>query len=92
MSNRLEQEFPKILWRASPQLAGGGIPVEVMRAYMERARALRSRVIRRSARRAAAALPGALLAPVALLRSASASLFAAHTRASDCRAGPTHRA
>jgi hypothetical protein len=74
MSNRLEQEFPEVAWRASPPLAAG-VPVEVMRAHMERARALRRRTVRRSARRAAAGLLGALVAAVAFVRRASHGLF-----------------
>jgi hypothetical protein len=74
MSNRLEQEFPQITWRVSPPLVAG-VPVEVMRAHMERARALRRRAVRRSVRRASAGLLGALVAAVAFVRGASRRLF-----------------
>jgi hypothetical protein len=74
MSNRLEQEFPQITWRVSPPLVAG-VPVEVMRAHMERARALRRRAMRRSLRRAAAGLLGALRAAPAFVRHASHGLF-----------------
>jgi hypothetical protein len=89
MSNRLEQEFPQTTWRVSPPLVAG-VPVELVRTHMERARALRRRVVRRSVRRAAAGFVRGLLAAAASVRRARHPLFKAHARERDCWAGPAH--
>jgi hypothetical protein len=92
MSNRLEEEFPKVAWRVSSALSAGGAPAELVRTHMERARALRRRVVRRSVRRAAAGFMGGLLAAAMFVRRARHPVFKAHARERDCWAGPAHRA
>jgi hypothetical protein len=92
MSNRLEQELPKIAWRVPSPLPTGGVPVEVTRAHMERARALRSRVVRRSVRRAIAGLMSGLVAAAMFVRRGGHAFFKAHARERDCWAGPAHSA
>jgi hypothetical protein len=56
MSNRFEQEFPEVTWSALPPIGPGGVPPEVMRAYLERGRQLRSRAIRDGLRAGGAAV------------------------------------
>jgi hypothetical protein len=68
MSNRLEQEFPELTWPAMPPLGPGGVSPQVIRASVERGRALRGRAIRHSARSAGIAMVRQLRAAVALVR------------------------
>jgi hypothetical protein len=93
MSLRLEREFPTIARRASSPLEAGGASVELMRARVERARALRSRVVRRSVGGATARPIGGLLAAVACWsRGASHSLCKTHVRERECWARPAQGA
>ena len=84
MSNRLDQEFPQIAWRVPSPLPTRGLPVEVTRAHMERARALRRRVVRRSVRREAAGFRDRFLAAVTYVQRTGHGLFKAHARDGDC--------
>ena len=92
MSNRLEQELPKIAWRVPSALSAGGAPTELVRAHMERARALRSRVVRLSVRRGAAGFRDSFLAAVTYVQRTGHGLFKAHVRDGDCCARPVRSA
>jgi hypothetical protein len=71
MSHRLEQEFPEVAWAAMSRIGPGGVPVEVMGAYMARGRALRSQAVRAGVRAAAAAVARGALAAIDCMRRVS---------------------
>jgi hypothetical protein len=71
MSNRLEQEFPEVAWAAMLRIGRGGVPVEVMEAYMARGRALRSQAVRAGMRAAAAAIARGVLVAIDCRRRVS---------------------
>jgi len=50
VSNRLEREFPEVAWQAVPPIGPRGLPLEVVRGCLARARGLRSRAVRQSMR------------------------------------------
>jgi hypothetical protein len=84
MSNRLEQEFPELTWLAMPPLGPGGVSPQVIRASVERGRALRSRAIRNSARSTGTVLVRQLRAAVALVRCAVRGLAKRPSPERDC--------
>ena len=68
MSNRLEQEFPEVSWRALPPIGPGGVSPEVMRQCLQRGRELRNEAMRNSFRAGGAAVVRAVGALMALIR------------------------
>ena len=74
MSNRLEQEFPEVAWRAMPPVGPGGVPPEVMRQCLERGRELHNQALRTSAWAGGAAVVRAAVSLRALIRSAAQCL------------------
>ena len=86
MPNRLEQEFPEVAWQAMPPVGPGGVPPEMMRAYLERGRQLHSRVLRGSVRAGGAAVVRRLVSVVTFTRCAAHALVRRRP-APDCWAG-----
>jgi hypothetical protein len=86
MSNRLEQEFPEVTWSATPPIGPGGVPPDVVREYLERARQLRSQAIRNSSRAAGAAVVRGLVWFAAFIRCTALAL-ARRRHVRDCWAG-----
>jgi hypothetical protein len=91
MSNRLEQEFPEVTWSATPPIGPGGVPPDVTRAYLERARQLRSQTIRNSVRTGGAAAVRGVVWLAAFIRCTARAL-ARRRHVRDCLAGSAHGA
>jgi hypothetical protein len=68
MSNRLEQEFPEVAWRAMPPVGPGGVPAEVMRECLERGRQLRNQAMRNGLRTGGTAVIRGIGVLMALIR------------------------
>jgi hypothetical protein len=91
MSNRLEQEFPEVTWSATPPIGPGGVPPDLMREYLYRARQLRSQAIRNSVRAGGAAVAQGVVWLTAFTRCTARALSTRrHVR--DCWAGSAHGA
>jgi hypothetical protein len=91
MSNRLEQEFPEVTWSATPPIGPGGVPPDLVRAYLERGRQLRSQAIRDSVRAGGAAAVRGVVWLAAFIRCTALAL-AKRRHVRDCWAGSAHGA
>ena len=91
MSNRLEQEFPKLAWQPRPPIGPGGVPPEAMRECLERGRQLRNQALRYSLRAGRAAVARDVATLVAVIRCGAQAL-ARRRHARDYRAGSAHGA
>ena len=91
MSNRLEQEFPEVAWRAMPPVGPGRVPPEAMRASLDRGRRLRNQAMRNGIRFGGAAVRRRVASLVAPIRCAARAL-AGRRPARDCLAEWVHGA
>lgn len=91
MANRLEQEFPNLVWEPMPPIGSGGVSPEAMREYLERGRQLRNQALRSSLRVGWPAMARGVVLLMALIRSGTQA-SAGRWHARDYRAGSAHGA
>jgi hypothetical protein len=91
MSNRLEQEFPEVTWSATPPIGPGGVPPDLMRECLYRARQLRSQAIRNGVRAGGAAVVRGVVRLAAFIRCTARAL-ARRRHVRDCWASSAHGA
>jgi hypothetical protein len=86
MSNRFEQEFPRVAWQALPPLGPGAVPPELRRQHLERGRQRHSRAPRDRERTDRARVVRRLVA-LAILPRYAAHALAMERRMRACWAG-----